>query len=146
MAWLTALTSQMSQSFVSRLRTVFTRRLLLFPQLFARAITGGWRPNWPKGQLLWLRFMLPVQSKPAVAGAEKHRRGPFAGPFAVALPDTRGRNCYLTDGDGDPPRSYTPEHATSYPTRLAAAGAIIEARKLTPFRPRVMVVVPHPAS
>ncbi len=66
--------------------------------------------------------------------------------FAVALPDTRGRHCYLTDGDGDPPRTYTPEHANSYPTRLAAAAAIIEARKLTPFRPRTMIVVPHPAN
>jgi hypothetical protein len=66
--------------------------------------------------------------------------------FAVALPDTRGRHCYLTEGDGDPPRTYTPEHATSYPTRLAAAAAIIEARNLTPFRPRTMIVVPHPAN
>jgi len=66
--------------------------------------------------------------------------------FAVALPDTRGRHCYLTDGDGDPPRTYTPEHANSYPTRLAAAAAIIVARKLTPFRPRTMIVVPHPAN
>jgi CxxC motif-containing protein (DUF1111 family) len=68
------------------------------------------------------------------------------GLFAVALPDTRGRHCYLTDGDGDPPRTYTPEHATSYPTRLAAAAAIIEARKRTPFRPRTMIVVSHPAN
>lgn len=66
--------------------------------------------------------------------------------FAVALPDTRGRHCYLTDGDGDPPRTYTPKHANSYPTRLAAAAAIIDARKLTPFRPRAMIVVPHPAN
>jgi hypothetical protein len=68
------------------------------------------------------------------------------GLFAVALPDTRGRHCYLTEGEGDPPRTYTPEHATSYPTRLTAAAAIIEARKLTPFRPRTMIVVPHPAN
>ena len=66
--------------------------------------------------------------------------------FAVALPDTRGRHCYLTEGEGDPPRTYTPEHANRYPTRLAAAAAIIEARKLTPLRPRVMIVVPHPAN
>ena len=66
--------------------------------------------------------------------------------FAVALPDTRGRYCYLTTGEGDPPRTYSPEHANSYPTRIAAAASIIEARKLTPLKPRTMIVVPHPSN
>ena len=64
--------------------------------------------------------------------------------YAVALPDTQGRHCYLTDGEGDPPRTYRPEHATSYPTIKAAWMAIAAARKLTPNRDRKMLVVPHP--
>lgn len=66
--------------------------------------------------------------------------------FAVALPDTRGRHCYLTTGDGDPPRTYAPKHANRYKTRAAAEAAIVRARKTTPLRERTMIVVPHPAN
>jgi hypothetical protein len=66
--------------------------------------------------------------------------------FAVALPDTRGVHCYLTRGDGDPPRTYDPKHANRYKTRAAAEAAIVRARKTTPFRERTMLVVPHPAN
>lgn len=64
--------------------------------------------------------------------------------YAVALPDTVGRHCYLTDGEGDPPRCYTPKLARSFATIPQAEAAIVEARKTTPFRPRTMIVVPHP--
>ena len=76
-------------------------------------------------------------SPPTVASADL---------FAVALPDTRGAYCYLTRGDGDPPRTYDPKHANRYKTRAAAEAAIVRARKTTPFRERTMLVVSHPAN
>lgn len=66
--------------------------------------------------------------------------------FAVAMPDTRGTYCYLTTGDGDPPRTYTPEHANRYKSERAAKAAMTRARKSTPLKGRFMVVVPHPAN
>lgn len=66
--------------------------------------------------------------------------------FAVAMPDTRGAFCYLTTGDGDPPRTYTPEHANRYKSERAAKAAMTRARKKTPLKDRFMVVVPHPAN
>ena len=65
--------------------------------------------------------------------------------FAVALPDTRGNNCYLTSGEGDPPRTYTAKLANRYKSTSAAQSAIKRARKTTPFRERTMLVVPLPA-
>lgn len=64
--------------------------------------------------------------------------------FAVAMPDTRGNYCYLTTGDGDPPRTYTPKHANRYKSERAAKAAITRARKLTPLKDRLMLIVGHP--
>ena len=66
--------------------------------------------------------------------------------FAVALTDTNGRHCYLTTGDGDPPRTYNPKFANRYKTSPAASAAITRAMKRTPFRKRKMIVVPFPTS
>lgn len=64
--------------------------------------------------------------------------------FAVALPDNRGVHCYLSKGDGDPPRSYLPKFANRYKSISTARAAITRAIKRTPFRKRTMVVVPFP--
>jgi hypothetical protein len=66
--------------------------------------------------------------------------------FAVGMPDTRGTYCYLTTGEGDPPRTYTPEHANRYKSERAAKAAMTRARKRTPLKDRFMVVVPHPSN
>jgi hypothetical protein len=64
--------------------------------------------------------------------------------YAVAMPDTQGNFCYLTLGDGDPPRTYTPEHANRYKSERTAKAAMTRARKTSPFKDRSMVIVPHP--
>jgi len=66
--------------------------------------------------------------------------------FAVAMPDSRGDYCYLTTGSGDPPRTYTPEHANRYKSERSAKAAMTRARKKSPLKDRFMVVVPHPAN
>lgn len=62
--------------------------------------------------------------------------------FAVALPDSTGIHCYLTTGEGDPPRCYTPEFANRYQTEATAKGAITRAKKRSPFKERKMIIVP----
>jgi hypothetical protein len=63
--------------------------------------------------------------------------------YAVALPDTQGRYCYLTRGKGDPPRSYDPKLANRYKTKATAKAAITRALKRS-GRKRAFVVIPYP--
>ena len=67
--------------------------------------------------------------------------------YAVELPDHihKPARCFLaTWSNGDPPRTFSPEHARPYKTKSAAKAAITRALKTCPIRPRRMIVVPHP--
>jgi hypothetical protein len=88
----------------------------------------------------------PTESKPCRAEKASGKGLQSTALFAVAMPDTRGTYCYLTTGDGDPPRTYTPEHANRYKSERAAKAAMTRARNRTPLKDRFMVVVPHPAN
>lgn len=62
--------------------------------------------------------------------------------FAVGLRDTHGIFCWLTDGEGDPPRSYNFKHALRFETYLAAETAIAAARETHPCQERTYSIVP----
>ncbi len=60
--------------------------------------------------------------------------------YVLALPDTRGRYTYVTQGDGDPPRTYDLTHATRHLTREHAEIARLKARDLTPTKIRTIEI------
>lgn len=66
--------------------------------------------------------------------------------YAVELPDRiQKERCFLaTWRDGDPPRTFSPEHARRFKTQNAACKAITRALLTCQIKPRKMIVVPHP--
>ena len=54
--------------------------------------------------------------------------------YVVMLEDSPSGNCWLADGDGDPPRTLRLEHAKRFPGRVAALKGLAKARELRPFR------------
>ena len=62
--------------------------------------------------------------------------------YAVAILDSRGNPCWLTTGEGDPPRTYTAKFANRYKTIATAKAAAIRAEKKC-FN-RKFVILLHP--
>lgn len=64
--------------------------------------------------------------------------------YAVTIASIQDSPCYLTRGDGDPPRTFDPKHANPYKTIAAAKAAITRAKKTTPLKERIFKIVPYP--
>ena len=66
--------------------------------------------------------------------------------FMVRLEDTSSGPVWLSDGEGDPPRTLVVDNAKRFPNRKAALKALIEARKFRPFRRGHLVDAENPTS